>query len=415
MLKANSLFLVIILSLGAAVICSSFLLLAYYHKISFLEAQIRRQLILNVESGVNYCLAAETETGSDGVTEVDLFGTGEDIVKVKSGFWGVFKKKSVTAVKGRNVFSKSFLVGHKPAGKTASALFLVDHNRQLSVSGKTLLKGDCYLPQAGIDREYLEGKSFAFRELIQGRKLRSDSKIPDLNKLTIASVNDLLEGQIPSDGIILHELSEADQIHRSFSDSTYIFRLTSHIYLNNSYQGNIIIFSETGITVSGNAMLKDVILVAPYIHLQNNFSGSLQAFARDSILVEENCDLLFPSVLGLLSVSESKRSNIRIQRNSSVAGSVFSCNDSPALHGNDIIILEKNSSVTGVVFAHDKLQLQGRIHGHATCNRFWLKTSKIYENVLVDAEIDYAKLPEEYIGPALFETEKKNRLLKWLN
>lgn len=414
MLRANSLFLVIVLALGAAVICSSFLLLAYYHRLSFLESQINKQLILNLESGISYTLAADVPNESE--LEIDLYESGADPVIIKAGIWGTFKRYTVTAKKGKNAISRSFLAGHKPAGKTASALYLADHNRKLIVSGKTILKGDCYLPQAGIDRDFVLGKNFAFRELMQGKRLQSSSGLPELNSEIVQSVSNLLNHNFPDDALLFRELPDTAVI-QSFADSTIVFLFSHHVFLSGSLQGNIIIASEKGITVNDNAILKDVLLAAPFIEFNSGFSGALQAFAKDSILVQENCKLYFPSVLGVVSDKTPAYSKIKLEKNAMVTGSAFTCNSTNgySVSGTEIIEIGTNSTVTGMVYAHNNLELKGRILGHATCNRFWLKGSHTYSNVLVDAEIDYTELPDEFVGSALLEAEKKNRLLKWLH
>ena len=79
------------------------------------------------------------------------------------------------------------------------------------------------------------------------------------------------------------------------------------------------------------------------------------------------------------------------------------------------VILKKNSCVYGTVFSNGYADLQGIINGSLTCSKIMLNTpSSVYENHLLNAEIDVTKLSKYYVGINCVEVSEKKKIVKWL-
>lgn len=70
----------------------------------------------------------------------------------------------------------------------------------------------------------------------------------------------------------------------------------------------------------------------------------IKRFASDSIVVGKDCDLYFPSVLGLISKGDSTL--IKLSSGTNMKGIIFLFNDGSKM-GNHIIHIEASAKVTG--------------------------------------------------------------------
>ena len=77
-------------------------------------------------------------------------------------------------------------------------MYLADQNKPLSLTGRTQITGNCYLPKAGVKRAYIEGKSFVGNKLINGTKYNSNKTLPPINKELI---NENLKNFFPKESI----------------------------------------------------------------------------------------------------------------------------------------------------------------------------------------------------------------------
>ena len=68
---------------------------------------------------------------------------------------------------------------------------------------------------------------------------------------------------------------------------------------------------------------------------------------------------------------------------------------------------------TGFVKMDKPVKIQGKV----SCNRFIIQTpTSLYENYLIDIEINRKKRSKYYLGSALFPMKQlQNAILKWLN
>lgn len=407
MIKASAIYLVLIISLIIAVLCSSLILYTYYTNFHLLQLDHQRKAVRNASSGANYLLMTSHKF-QEGKQIIDLYGDGVDSVELEKKQWGAFELGVVKARAGKAKADKMFLSGGK---SNEPALYLTDHTYPLTVSGSTLLKGDCYLPRAGVERGNLHGQHFTGKKYVDGQTLVSTYSLPELDAEKITVIKRLFHPE--QNEYVTADLFE-NNIHRSFADTTVLLYSRSPIVLSGSYKGNVLVVSEQSIEVSSAAILEDVVLLAPAIHLHDNFSGSGQFFAQDSLVIGKNCMLSYPSVAGLIAVKRDKVTPVlRLEENTRFFGEIFSSIEKDLLV-QPLIKLVPGVLVHGGVYSNGYLELRGKVEGSVFTNKFIIYSSSVHENHLLNAVIDITARMEEYVGSGLREKTDKSSIVKWL-
>lgn len=79
-----------------------------------------------------------------------------------------------------------------------------------------------------------------------------------------------------------------------------------------------------------------------------------------------------------------------------------------------MLIICKETQIHGQVFSEGITQLEGKINGNISTGSFYLKTaSAVYDNTLLEAEINVTGLCEHYLSFYPGNEEKKG-IVKWL-
>jgi hypothetical protein len=420
MIRAGALIYALFLILVISIISSSFILINYYNSALVLQSLKKEQLYREVNSGINYGLSFHQEIPINDKIEVDLYLDEKSKVLIGKKHWGAFYILSSEATWKNKTVSKSVLIGANINEGERIALYLADQNKPLSLTGKTQITGNCYLPKSGVKRAYIEGKSFVGNKLINGIKLNSNKTLPAINAELIAeNQKNFTPNESLTDSLMDFELfEEQDTIVNSFSNKTLVLYSPSIIELSNKViAGNVIIKSDKGIVVNASTQLSNTILYAKGIVLNENVEGNMQLFAKDSILIADNCQLNYPSVVALLGKGNTAFSRrIICEEGITIKGVVFLYNENFDRKNQAIVAVGKGTKITGQVYSSELLELKGEIVGGAYCQKILLKTpSSVYENHLMDAVINRDELSDSFVGVPLTETIKNQRIIKWIN
>src|SRR5258708_2870421 len=182
MLKASALYIVIIIALVIGVLCSSLIVAAYFYKIQYQRKFRYDQLENNLSSGINILLASSDTTYAAGKT-LSLFNNESDSVSLKRFAWGVYDIGTVKAFSQKDSLYKTFTIANVIDSSKWAALYLIDEDRPFSLSGKTTIRGDAYIPKAGVQQAYVDNKAYeGDKRLIIGTKHNSDKKLPTLDE-----------------------------------------------------------------------------------------------------------------------------------------------------------------------------------------------------------------------------------------
>lgn len=415
MVRASALHLVIVIALVIGVICSSLVVVAYFYRAEYQKKFRYDKLSHNLSSGINLLLESP-DSAYFKQTRISLFGTAADSIVLQRKTWGIFDVGIIEAFIQKDTIYKAFsLTNAIDSGKWA-ALYIADDDRPLSLSGKTRIDGNAYLPKAGIQTAYVDNKAYeGDKRLVIGKKLTSEKKLPALEAARIK----LLDNYFSVKG---NTLSDADSLNFSFLKPTRIVDFGHRSYtLNNlSLKGNILLHSDTTLTIDSTAKLDNVLVFAKAIIIKAGFKGTCQLFASDSIIVAKNCYFNYPSCLGVVrsnTIQFSPQSKISIGEATTINGTIFTWEKTPG-QLKPLIQLGKKDTVKGQIYSQDALALKDGcvVYGSIFSTRFFYQNSfTLYENYLINLQINSNELSPYYLGSVLLPTaSKRKKLLQWL-
>ncbi len=419
MIKAGALVFALAISLLVAMISGSLILLSWSSTM-YLEMSLKtKRLIRNTESGLTLLLSEQQLVPADSSMVLDLFGDGTDSVLLLRHSWGAFEIISSKAFSHGDTLGKTAVCGYGLDADTTTALITADLDQPLSLCGKTILKGDVKISKVGFKRAYVEGKNFEGSQFVQGNTLSSSRYIPPLNpELTKSLLQGFSTEIFNKDSLVFTDISEIpDSLANSFQHKTICYQSTGTLLLGHQQlSGNIRIIAGREIIVEKECVLKDILLYAPRIRIKEGFKGNLQAFATDTLIMEKNVTLDYPSVVAVIRIPRSPDMiSLIIGEGSSVSGAVIAYEEKYHAMKQVNIRIEKKVSVFGIVYSSGDLDLKAEVSGLVCCNKFVLRTnSGVYDHHLLDAVIDRSKLPSYFLCPDLFEDTPEKKIMKWL-
>lgn len=415
MVKASALYIVIVIALVIAVLCSSLIVMAYYYKLQYQQKFRYDRLQYNLNSGTSILLGSEASTYAK-EQKIDLFADSLDSVSLKTIPWGLYSIGLCKSFQQKDTLCKAFSIGNSVDSTKWAALYLIDEDRPLSVSGNTMIRGNAFIPKAGVKEAYVDGKAYqGDKRLVIGQKHNSDNTLPALQIEKLTYLNQCKTVYTDT------ALRKTDSLNVSFFSSTKVINFKKHVTIisNTKLGGNIILYSDTSVTIDGTASLQNIIVYAKSIHVNQNFKGNAQLFATDSITIDRNCMLNYPSCLGLLRYQNDKHTQgkITIGENSTLTGSVFTYEKQKS-QLQTLIDIGKNVKIYGQVYAQGLVRFNkgGDIRGSIFANRFlYQSTYTTYENYLINTSLDEKGLSPYYLSSPVFSVaSKKQKVLQWL-
>lgn len=416
-LHGGTLFYALALSVIIGLVMSSVILMEYYTRALLRKDVVAEEVERNAESGVTYACVFHSD---EPINDVDLFGRGKDSVLIQRKPWGAFELCVAKAHTGDQSCERIAMLGSTPDVSNTYALWLADMDRPLKVTGTTVLRGTCFLPRAGIERAYIEGHSFAGRQLVHGDIKPSSRFVPQ----PVASKSTEMEGLFEyvltdNDSLVTwEEISGTDEIVQSFSGKTLVVKENVPIRIDQPMSGQIIIISSVSIVITESSRLESVLIIAPIIRIMDKVHGAFQVFANDSIICGENVMLEYPSVLALFPKEKATvGSGIVIEKDCEMFCEIFAARSEKAdAKVQSSISIDTDTKLIGSIYCGGTLDLKGSVVGSVTCEKFVLKTnSAVYENHLMDATIDLGSRDNNWLGSMLTSKDETTwNVLQWL-
>ena len=392
-------------------------MLLYYNSqyIDTTFEQIR--LIDDVNSGINIVLD-NPDLLKDSTT-LELYENEDRKVKIRRQYWGMFEIIYATAKWNNYSFAKTALIGDDLFSGEQVALYVTEQKCPLSVCGKTIIHGNCFLPENSPKKVTIEGQNFNGDNLVEGKVKNSQKKLPDINQQILDfNKHNLFDSISTTDSIVYWEqLANTDSITNSFNNKTIIVYVPELTNLGVKYfTGNIIIKSKGIIEISENTKIQDAIIYAPAVVFETGFKGCLQVVASDSVIVNEDCILKYPSSIIVINKGQNTENNkIELMNDSKVYGAIVLYSEKD-LNGNSLIRINEEAEIYGQLWSNCFIELKGKVFGSVFTSKFILKTrSSLYENLLLNATIDMEALSKNYTGINLQESFCKKEVVRWLN
>ena len=410
-LKASSLYLAIFLALIVTLLVTGFIT---WKQLSVNESFIYQQhqkLNDDILSAKNIILSDVDVIGSTLETQLDLYNNGESIVNVLQKQWGVYAYLQLST-SWKNI-TKTYrgLYGSSVKRNNLPGLYLADQGRYLVVGGRTKLTGTCYLPSLGIKSATIEAEPYRYDKLVYGKEEVSSGEVPPLSQNLISYLKKFFSDETMGDSLVLFSELKATELNCAFTDKTM------HIVQDESFEldgiearGNILFSSNESIYIRKNAQLEDVICSARRIYVEKGFSGNCQLIASDTILIDKNVTLSYPSAVVLYAAGHSN-GLIVIETNTVVQGTVILCPEIKT-ENNSEIQLKGSNQFYGVVYADGAIENAINVQGALFCNRFKMQTRRgRYVNHLLHAEIGSEGLVKEFSAGILFSDKRQGNMI----
>lgn len=390
MIKAHSLLYAIYICLLVSIICGALLYFSNLYTLLNLHYNLQEELYLQNQSAVNFALGNKLQEEEIMVDENSGIVNG-----YTSKPFGLLSALITKSYLRNDTVVSVHIVGAFSKNKTA--IYLSNFTKSLSYSGKVKIIGDCYLPTTSIETSYITNQLNTIS--IQGKKNISELTLPGINP----EFRKVFK-EIPLPKVLLANLEKTkDSIYfNSFLNETKQIEVNSSLR-NIVIKGNFVLQNKDSIRIEKDAVLEDVILIAPKITFAEGFTGNIQAFATKRIELGQKVRLNYPSVVCLYNES-AEESVIKIKKESKINGAVVLFGNTLENISKNAIEIDESGLVFGDIYCTGKLDIKSNIYGSIYTNRFFHKTaSSTYDNLIENIEINTTKKPSFYIAIPLFE------------
>jgi len=397
----------------ATLVITNVSLMDSFHRKSQIDLSRQHQVLRNVDSGLELLLANDIILDK-GWNNIDLFGTTKDSVSLKKLKWGVFEIALSKAWNKKYHEQKGSLIAYKSDMK--HALFLAEMNQPLSITGNTRIEGNVLLPKKGVKRAYIEGENYLGDKMIFGSIAHSERDLIMFDKQLFKDLfeQDFMEETdtiIPIDGIF------QETIKQSFFKPTIVLESYGNLDLVGAHiQDNCKIFCDQNLFISASSKLTNTIIFAKQVYIEEGFKGSVQIFASDSVFIESDVDLQYPSMIYTYAKEQNeKAAYIELGENTHISGEIIAYNQFLKKDSWPLIKISNNTIVQGQVFCNGYVDLTGSVAGNITTLKFYHNgLSGSYENTLVNAHISLAALSPFFSGSKLIHSSKNQQSIKTL-
>lgn len=319
----------------------------------------KMQQMMNLESTVIlYCHDSTIIDKLSGINTIQLYEDKKSSeVKITITPFGLYEVISVSSNNGK--FRKSAIVGSANMGYDNPTFYLSDNDRPLSITGNSNLLGDIHIPKFGLEYNQMQYQLFSGEEINPTNIKTSKKELPET--------------------IIREPIN----------------------------------FDKDLVIISKEMFLEDTVVVAKSIIVENGFIGTVQLMACDTVIVESDVILKYPS--GIYLSKDNPDRYIEINEGAQISGYVV-IEKCDIKSNNPKANLKKDvkSKVKGVIYVNGIAQIQGVVTGRVFCDECYLFTNEgIYQNTIFDLTIINNS---EIVAPILIKSAPYERkIIKWLN
>ncbi|MFK5855104.1 MAG: hypothetical protein QM503_03160 [Bacteroidota bacterium] len=388
-------------------------IITYYQANVIVESNV----ITDINIGINYVLYSLNSNQNSDVDLVDLLNDPLNPVITHSSRWGFLQIVGAKKRTAKRTIEKNGFVGFKNTTENNYSLYLVDAGSPLSLCGSTRIKGNAYLPLQGVKKGYLGNNPYNGDKLVYGNILKSNSTMPDVFRNTIDSINNYFNISLISMPKVFISIGDADNnFFNSFNNHTKIIYDESPIHLSNFIcRGNYLIESVTSVSLDSTVKIEDVIIKAPYIEILEGFKGTVQCIASDSIFIDKNCHLIYPSVLSIIVQPQSDGfKSMVISDSSTIEGLLFVAATNQTKE-TTLLTLKGGATIIGQVFCNGLFEAKGKVIGNTVCRRTILFTpSSVHNNHLLNAKF-ITNTNNHFLNilPGIINKGRKD-IIKWI-
>lgn len=377
---------------------------------SFFNKQIRNKLVLicNLSDDLNYSINFALSQPEVYYDSLNL--NGPSYINIKKSPWGVYNTISVKGCYKGLLKSKTVLTSQIVSRKELPVLIVKNARNVVSITGKTDIIGNIFTPKGYLERAYIENKTYINKKISNGKVFKSSSYKPNFDaKLFENRFNNLYKNS--NNESTISRFPNSDSLNVSFYDETETIYSNKEIILNNiAITGNIIIKSDSLVVIRNSCKIQNAIILAPIITVESGFKGSVQLIASDSIVLDKNVELTFPSSI-VLYQSKIRTPSITLNNNCKVYGSIYAYMPNNS-NSNSLIIVNPNTEIIGSIYSNSIVDFRGIMNGVLICNKVVASTkSSFYEDVIIDAKFYNSVLPNFIITAFTVDNKDNEQIL----
>lgn len=368
----------------------------------------------NLQSGINILLAGADQTYSEHT--ISLFGHNNDSVTIRRDFWGLYDVGISKAFIQKDSLVKAFTIANKPDSANWNALYLTDQDSPLSVSGGTAIIGDASLPAAGVQIAFTDKPYTGDKKPVSGHIRHSEKTLPALNAEKLQQLEQIFTAEHNGSNQV-----KEDSTCNSFNNATVYINLGKEpATLKNKYLlGNIIIRSDTTVTIDSTVRLDNIMIFAKSILVNNGFKGNCQLFATDSVKIGRRCVFSYPSGVGVLNKKANRgiEPEIILDKNTVFSGIIFTSNKNKGLQDPKIVV-EDGVKINGQIYSQSEVMFKGK--AEITGSLYTIEVAnfnsfRYSRNYLIDVKINGPALSSYYLASTFLPgAGKQKKILKWL-
>lgn len=374
--RASSLLYTIVIAFIVFIVLLSFIQISKVSNHYINREILKNKINSNINSALNILEKRKSTLFND---KIDIYNDGRGIVSLKSKFHGAFLIVEFNSIMSDMELTRRYLFGME-SKYDEYALILPDKNNEITFSGKTKVTGDCLLPKLGVKQGNVNGTSFIGDKLVYGKIFKNKIGVPENNN----KLEEIFNALSNQDYIKNYsEFKNEQKISNSFKEKLLVLYSDDKIFVENkTISGNVVLLSVKAVHIDKNSVLSDIIACAPYVFVDKGFNGAIQIFAKDSVRVEENVNLAYPSFIGVFSKNMENKGKIEINSNCLIAGSVL------GLKKTHIRIM-RNVKIFGTVYNQGSTEIKGSVYGTLVSDRLSITTKyNTISDVIQNADID---------------------------
>lgn len=259
-----------------------FVLFSRTHFLRIQQDNIRSTLVL-------YCAHPEMLDRMPDDSTIRLYNSGlpsEMILSRKA--WGLYEMLTVSSVCG--TVKRVRVLGLEAPLRENPGLWCRNNNSSITISGRTTVEGTVFMPDKGVVYKHIQSIFFSGIKLDPNEiKISNDEMLRPINEAETSLQQIFTIDQLRQNNRLL-----TDSIVNSFSNDIVAVSLSDTLLFNGYYSGNIILKGGS-VRIDPSVRMNNVIIVADKIIVAEGVVGSAQLFARDTIIVENNVVLKYPS------------------------------------------------------------------------------------------------------------------------
>lgn len=417
-IPAKALLVTIVIILVLTSLIFSLMLYYFYQQQAYNNVLISLQLTANNEAAIQIMLndTFPATDPQDSSTAYDLYHNNEQVINIKKFRWGNYIVITSIA-KNKHLEKRDAVLIGNPLINDTCAFYLADHGSSIVFTGDASIVGNCFIPRNGFKTAYFEGLPYEKNQAIIGTQKQSTQTLPAIDTSFAQKTDLLLRSIVSGKQLSTKFISEVDDsVHQSFFNNPRYYYNEHEVVLKHSYlKGQIVVASLKSITVYKSSRLQDVILIAPVIICKDGVEGAFQAFASDTLIIEKNAKLLYPSCLSIQNNnSDPNHSYMRLDSNASISGSIVTPMPFTTIT-NIRMEMAPTSLVTGSIYWNGMANIQGKIIGELLCDKIYANTKRgYYLNYLFNAELNRINLHPQFVNHCLINNSNNKKKVKWL-